>query len=368
MTNGDPEHPLEKDEIEHYIHQLDESTVLTARILLGIWNIRRSEQQLAKDGSAAIRIDDILEWRGVQKHQRLLYEGAPSYTTDGYQWKHKQEVHKDIKLLELFHLRGQHAITIKGKSWQFVIDGPYLRVTSVKEKMGPVEEDPIGYFIAPGAWINTYEEHGNVVLVEIDRRIFQLNPQNDQLALRIALYLTEHWRLHFTTGHYADPMVMQELLKASMIPIDRSNLTSRFIPRVEAALQKLCTQGIIGSADQLTPVDRTQSRWGKEWLSSHWRIMPPLFCCRGCSTASTERFHCHSQKTYTICSYLQPRSINTPPLKISRYPLRSVEFLSSSQKCLSSKKKGSAKGLCKGMCVNPPWQSPNIRLSFVVGM
>jgi hypothetical protein len=277
VTIGDPEHPLVPEEAERYIQQLDESTVLTARIILGIWNIRRSEQQLAKDGSAAIRIDDILEWRGVQKHQRAIYTGAQRYTTDGYQWKHRQEVNHDIKLLELFHLRGQHTVNVKGQQRQFVIDGPYLRVTSVKEKAGQTEESIIGYFIAPGAWINTYEEHGNLALVEIDRRIFQLNPQNDQIALRIALYLTEHWRLHFKTGRYADPISMQELLAASMVPIDRANLTSRFIPRVEAALQKLCEQNILGSAEQLTAVDHTQHRWGKEWLNAHWRILPPDF-------------------------------------------------------------------------------------------
>jgi hypothetical protein len=277
VTIGDPEHPLGSEEAEYYIQQLDESTVLTARIILGIWNIRRSEQQLAKDGSAAIRIDDILEWRGVKKHQRAIYTGAQRYTTDGYQWKHKQEVHQDIKLLELFHLRGKHVVNVKGKSRQFVIDGPYLRVTSVKEQAGQTEEDIIGYFVAPGAWINTYEENGNLVMVEIDRRIFQLHPQNDQIALRIALYLTEHWRLHFRTGRYAEPINMQDLLVASMIPIDRINLTSRFAPRVEAALQKLYEKGIVGSATQLTTIDRTQNRWGKEWLNACWRILPPDF-------------------------------------------------------------------------------------------
>jgi hypothetical protein len=272
---GDSEHPLSMAETLEKIRELGESTVLTARIILGLWNIRRYDEQLAKDGSAAIRVEDILELRGVQKHSRAMYPGSQVRRTDGYQWKHKQQVHRDIKLLELCHLRGSHTVIVKGKARQFVIDGPYLRVTSVKEPTSENEEDIIGYFVAPGAWINTYEEHGNLFLAGIDRRIFQLHPQNEQIALRIALFLTEHWRQHMRTGRYGDPITMQELLAASMVPIDRSNLTTRFAPRVEAALQRLCSKGVVGEARPLTPVDITKAQWGKDWLLTQWKILPP---------------------------------------------------------------------------------------------
>ncbi len=272
---GDPDHPLSVTETLEKIRELGESTVLTARIVFGLWNIRRCDEQLAKDGSAAIRVEDILEWRGVQKHSRAIYPGSQKRRTDGYQWKHKQQVHRDIKLLELCHLRGYHTVIVRGRARQFVVDGPYLRVTSVKEATGEDGEEIIGYFLAPGAWINTYEEHGNLFLAEIDRRIFQLHPQNEQTALRIALYLTEHWRQHMRSGRYTEPITMQELLAASMIPIDRSNLTTRFAPRVEAALRRLCSRSIVGEACPLTPVDTTKAQWGKDWLMTQWKILPP---------------------------------------------------------------------------------------------
>ncbi|HYU72228.1 MAG TPA: phage antirepressor N-terminal domain-containing protein [Ktedonobacteraceae bacterium] len=272
---GDPEHPLNLMETVEAIRELGESTVLTARIILGLWNIQRSDQQLAKDGSAAIRISDILEWRGVQKHSRPAYSGTSKRSTDGYQWIHKQQVHRDIKLLELCHLRGYHTINIEGKFRQIRIDGPYLRVASVRDTTDKTEADLIGYFIAPGAWINTYEEHGNFFLAEIDRRIFQLHPQKDQIALRIALYLTEHWRQHLKTGGYADPITMQELLTASMVPIDHNHLTTRFAPRVETALSTLKKRGIIGEAHPLLDVDKAKAHWGKEWLHTPWSIIPP---------------------------------------------------------------------------------------------
>jgi hypothetical protein len=272
---GDPDYPLSMTETREIIRELGESTVLTARIILGLWNIQRCDQLLAKDGSAAIRISDILEWRGVQKHSRPTYPGATKRSTDGYQWIHKQQVHRDIKLLELCHLRGYHTINVEGKFRQVRIDGPYLRVASVRDVTNKTEADLIGYFIAPGAWINTYEEHGNFFLAEIDRRIFQLHPQKDQIALRIALYLTEHWREHLKTGGYTDPITIQELLIASMVPIDSHHLTTRFAPRVEAALATLSKQGIVGDARPLVPVDTTQAHWGKEWLHTPWSIVPP---------------------------------------------------------------------------------------------
>jgi P22_AR N-terminal domain len=272
---GDPDYPLSMAETREIIRELGESTVLTARIILGLWNIQRCDQLLAKDGSAAIRISDILEWRGVQKHSRPTYRGATKRSTDGYQWIHKQQVHRDIKLLELCHLRGYHTINVEGKFRQVRIDGSYLRVTSVRDTTDKTEADLIGYFIAPGAWINTYEEHGNVFLAEIDRRIFQLHPQKDQIALRLALYLTEHWREHLKTGGHGDPIMMQELLLASMIPIDSHHLTTRFAPRVEAALTTLRNQGIVGDARPLVTIDKTQAHWGKEWLHTPWSITPP---------------------------------------------------------------------------------------------
>jgi hypothetical protein len=271
---GDPEHPLGDREISTVLQALGESTILTARILLGLWNIRRDEHQLTKDGSAAIRIDDILEWRGVRKHHRAIYPGAQRHSTDGYQWKHKQQVHRDIKLLELCHLRGYRRITIKGKTRQFSIDGPYLRVMSIKETISETKDDIFGYFIAPGAWINTYEEHDDIRRIELDRRIFQLNPQNDQIALRIALYVTEQWKFNPQTGHYMDPTPMHVLLTASMIPVDRSNLTARFIPRVEEAIRTLCTMGIVNHVYPLETPDRSQTRWGKEWLLARWIFVP----------------------------------------------------------------------------------------------
>src|SRR6266568_5008315 len=51
---GTPEHPLEIPQALQHIRQLSESTVLTSRILLGLWNSRRRNAHVSKGDSVAV--------------------------------------------------------------------------------------------------------------------------------------------------------------------------------------------------------------------------------------------------------------------------------------------------------------------------
>jgi hypothetical protein len=248
-----------------------ENALLTARILLGLWVSRRVDPQLSLANSVVIRADEILAWRGVQKHQRIAYPGSNKRFTDGYQWKHKQQVHQDLALLSRYHLSGQHSIVHQGRVETVSVDAPYLSIT-------PLENNAkiAGYLVAPGDWISSYDEHHTIFLASVQRQIFQLNPRNDYLALRMAFYLIEHWRQQARGGTYQEPLLMAHLLAASMIAVDKANLTWRFAPRVEAALQKLYTLRILGEPPvNLSIVDTTKAHWGQDWLASYWRLVPP---------------------------------------------------------------------------------------------
>lgn len=275
ISLGDPAHPLVIDDVQTALRNLQESTVLTARYILGRWHIAREYDHLAKEGSVLIQAEELLEWRGIQPHSRVAYPGAEVRRVDGYEQKHLDQVHQDIKLLELFHLQGQHRLLVGGQIHSLNIDGPYLRATHVQES----ESGQAAYFIAPGGWINVWiaatEAHGGLWVAELDRRIFKLHPHNDQIPLRLALFLTEHWQTHLAAGLDVVPLRMEDLLKASMILIDRANLTQRFAPRVEAALGKLVEQGIIGQARPQQPLLK-QGYWGKAWLAMTWEITPPV--------------------------------------------------------------------------------------------
>jgi hypothetical protein len=266
---------LSAKEVHSHLTAQSERAVITARIVMGLWLCRRYDARFSSCGRVAIRADEILQWRGLQKHQRRAYAGSNKRFSDGYQWKHKQQVVRDLQLLQLYYLRGYHTIIDRGKVQHMLVDSPYLSLTPLPEFTSG-GATIVGYLGAPGNWIEDYETYNNVYLTDVNRRIFQLNPQNDRLALRIALYLVEHWR-HIARGQkYNESFLMADLLAASMIPIDKANLTSRFAPRVEAALQKLYDQGILGEAPVcLSPVDKTKAHWGTDWLAAYWRLVPP---------------------------------------------------------------------------------------------
>ncbi len=276
---GTPRDPLEMSEALKRIRELSESTALTARIVLGLWNIRRSNSQLAKDGSVAMRLEEVLEWRGIKKHSYLAHPDIPGCTkryTDGYEARYRDQVLKDLDLLASCCVRGRVTATFKGKKVQASINGPYLNYSIVTYNTLWTEEAIAGAFISPGAWVNAYAEYDNYFLAEIDRKIFQFHPQNQQYELRLALYLTERWRQLAREGNFDKEISMADLLASSMIRVDKANLTYRFVPRIQKALDALWERGIIGApARCTTPVDTSQSRWGNAWLASQWVILPP---------------------------------------------------------------------------------------------
>ena|SRR2546428_5931482 len=72
---------------------------------------------------------------------------------------------------------------------------------------------------------------------------------------------------------------MADLLASSMIGVDKANLTARFAPRIEQALETLWQQAILGGPARCTTPTTAASRWGKAWLASQWIILPPPEIC-----------------------------------------------------------------------------------------
>jgi hypothetical protein len=277
---GTPRDPLEMSEALKRIRELSESTALTARIVLGLWNIRRSNNQLTVNGSVAIRLEEVLEWRGIKKHSYLAYPDKPGSTkryTDGYESKHRDQVLKDLDLLASCCVRGRVNCSFRGKRVEVSINGPYLNYSIVMYKTLWAEDTIAGVFASPGDWISAYAEYDNHFFSEIDRKIFQFHPHKQQHELRLALYLTERWRQLAREGNFEKEISMNELLAASMIRIDKGHLTSQFAPRIEQALHELWQHQIIGGKEPapIEEVDKSQPQWGKAWLASRWIIPPP---------------------------------------------------------------------------------------------
>lgn len=272
---GSKKHPLPVEEALTTIRKFSTSTVVTARIILALWHLRRHESQLTKNGSAAIRLDEVLALRGVKKQSVVAYPGTAVRYSNGYRTEDKQAILSDLSLLELCYVRGKCTICINGRWQTFFVDSEYLR-SSVVYRQTLFGEEVAGLFVSAGDWINAYEASGNSYLAEIERSIFRLNPQNEQHELRLALYLTERWREQARGLEFATPLSMEQLLEESVIPVDKKHFTDRFVPRIEDALHQLAVKGILGAeAKCLTPVDKSQSRWTKAWLAAEWVLLPP---------------------------------------------------------------------------------------------
>jgi len=274
---GESGQPLAIGEALNKLGVLSDNTVLTARIALGLWNSRRDNIALSKNGSVPVLLDELLAWQGHEKLKRFAHPGtdSPKRYSDGYRTAQKRRIVQDMAALAACHIRGVAELAVGGKITQIEVDGPYLRYDLVSRRTQSGERILIGFLVAPGGWITTYEQGQNELFAQIDRDIFRLNPQNDKYALRIALYLTERWREQAKSGTFSTPITMSALLTASMIEVDKSHLTSEFAPKIELALKRLEDIHIVGKHLCLRPVDKTKTRWGKEWLASRWEILPP---------------------------------------------------------------------------------------------
>jgi hypothetical protein len=273
---GEQRNPLPVEDALSTIREFSAATVLTARIALALWHKRRHEQHLAKNGAAAMRLDEILAMRGFKKRSIPAYPSSDSDTrySIGYRMEDKQAILLDLHLLQRCYVRGECTVMVGGRWQQFSVDDAYLRYSVVYRKTGRGRE-MTGLFVSAGDWINVYEEQGSYFLAAVEQKVFQLNPHDEQHELRIALYLTERWREQARRGNYDEPISMQSLLEESVISIDRKH-AYRFIPRIEDALHQLFVKGILGAEPVcLTPPNREVPRWTAAWLASLWVLLPP---------------------------------------------------------------------------------------------
>lgn len=277
VSLGDPRQPLVLEDVQATLESISWSALYTARFFMWKWQVAREEGKLAEDGSIILFPEDVLEWRGISPHSREIYAGSPVRQIDGYEAKYFAEVDKDFKLLELFYLQADHRLLDRGSKRQRTlrIDSFYLRLSHIRDPLTGRQ----AYSGAPGGWINAWvaelESHKGLVVAELDKRIFTtLHPQNDQIAIRLALYLAEHWQQHLAADLDVMPIAMEDLLRLSLIHIDRPNLTTRFAGRVESAIASLVQEGIVGVALPQYEIVR-EGYWGKAWLRVPWEIYPP---------------------------------------------------------------------------------------------
>ncbi|HZU00171.1 MAG TPA: hypothetical protein VFA10_10945 [Ktedonobacteraceae bacterium] len=271
---GKPSAPLPIEEAQARIRELGISTVITARIVLGLWNARKSNRLLqTTDGSAVMRLGEIFEWRGIKKHIQTTSPGSEKRYTGGYSTELKSQVLKDLDLLASCCIKGPITCVSDSRRIQESINDSYLQYGIIVRDAYRPEGITVGICVRPGNWLQTYINYGNYFITKTDRKVFQFHPSDQQHELKLTLFLTERWRQQRYNSE--EPITMAHLLALSMIRVDKKHLTGRFSSRIQEALEALQKQGIIGQLLCIAPVDTSQPRWGNTWLASRWVITPP---------------------------------------------------------------------------------------------
>lgn len=288
VSLGTPENPLDLAQARKEIHKLGELTVLIDRLLFWYWNTRRRPRPedgktfIGKNGSVPITFAEIMTMLGYQKHVKREYAGGGQRYTSGFRSEDKDRIHWNIAMLSAFQV--QSTYTGDGTMTAIDVHGAYLRYSMATKKGVHV-----GYFISPGDWINAINLPDIPSLMRIDEQIFKFDKQREQHEIRLSLYLAERFRDQAEEGTLGQPLyvpvenqpgkfrllTMEDLLNGALIKIDRNNLTRRFVPRIEDALQALQRRNIIGRVEWTTLVNREKAQWGKDWLTTPLLIEAP---------------------------------------------------------------------------------------------
>jgi len=219
---------------------------------------------------------------GYQKHVKREYTVGEQRYTSGFRSEDKDRIHWNIAMLSAFQV--QSTYTGDGTMTAIDVHGAYLRYSMATKKGVHV-----GYFISPGDWINAINLPDIPSLMRIDEQIFKFDKQREQHEIRLSLYLAERFRDQAEEGTLGQPLyvpvenqpgkfrllTMEDLLNGALIKIDRNNLTRRFVPRIEDALQALQRINIIGRVEWTTLVNREKAQWGKDWLTTPLLIEAP---------------------------------------------------------------------------------------------
>lgn len=283
ISLGTLENPLDLEEAKKQIKRAGELTVLVDRLLFWFWLSRSRPRPgdgktfIGRDGSVPVSIEEMLTMLGYKKHFKREFPGSPQQYSDGFRTEDKDRLTWNIALLAAFQVSNT-------AESGFGTRGAYLRYT-----LGFWEGIHAGYLISPGGWINTVDLPEVAMLMRIDEQIFKFDRQAQQHEIRLCLYLAEAFRDQAQNGTLGQPLMvpvegrpdqfryltMEELLGEAKIKIDHKNLTHRFVPRIEEALQELKNRQILARAEPATSINREQGYWGKAWCNMPMIIQAP---------------------------------------------------------------------------------------------
>lgn len=257
--------------------EMDDPTVATALIALGIW-FERGGGCGGKITKTRLHVREVLDFRGIRKHQR-----------GGYRREQKETVAEEVYRLNQLWIGGP--VTVYEQKGRRRIPkrvdllSRFLEVSYEREIHLPCfgEGDLYAFRIAPGEWAEPYLDEPNKQYAILLRPVMRYNPTRQNLAMRLGIYLTFQWRIRGSTGNYKQPWTAETLWRAACKQPDPKH-PARSRKELEDALDTLQKSGVIAfweyeRKDEPELWDAKGGSpargWLQKWLRWTIRIGPP---------------------------------------------------------------------------------------------
>lgn len=249
---------------------LDDNKVSAFIICMGKW-LAETKSDSSHILPTRVHVDDVLAFRGVQKHHK-----------GGYRREQKEETRADLLALRHIWVRSEEEVWEtnrrgRRRKVQVNVNSPLLEISyeAVSEDGGG--DLPYAFRIRPGDWAKSYLGPGTRWTALMLQTITRYDPRQGvgRLAMRLGIYLTMQWRIRARTQNFDQPWQMSTLLEGARITLPDRN-KDRFRKEVERALVKLHQDGILGRCECLDPLtgDEAPKEWWSQWLRTRWVVQP----------------------------------------------------------------------------------------------
>ena len=244
---------------------LDPATSIVHEAALAKWLHAHRSGTLLASGAVAIRVDEILEMRGLKKA-----------TNGGYKLEQKLDVSRRLMRLDKVFVRGGYtapdgkAHTVSGRLLNVVVDEEY-------DLLG--NPTPFAVLVRPGDAVWNFYAASDY-LADYYLAIARLDTRQgvQRLAYLIGRYLINQFRVRESTQNFSQPFLVRTLLESARVQIEaNASHYTRFREQFDDALERLAKDGVLatwqyaeGDEEGLPPVG-----WFAPWLRCRIVVTPP---------------------------------------------------------------------------------------------
>lgn len=255
-----------------YVMAMDDLTADVMDIIVAKW-LRQAEQW---QDMVAIKADDFLQMRGLQKHKSGVWRG-------GFTEEQRKEISRHLSILSntwitviqmevidlIFGKKGHYR---KRTNWE-----GRSRAILVDTVIGHVDDlegfKPYSWDIRPGGVFARFLFGPGRQTALLALKALEYDPYYEKWEKRLTRYFSYQWRIRQGSKSYFQPFTVETLLKAIGEEVDTKN-PIKTKKRLEKALNRITKDGVMGSWRYVVGMDESivgKKGWWKKWLT--WKVV-----------------------------------------------------------------------------------------------